>query len=141
MESLVGRTKVRLLLILGLGSLSLLGLFVYSLTVGSVPIGWTDALDAFVKAVMSGGEVISVQEKIVYLVRFPRFLAAVGVGVGLAKKARTRDCTCSELPPPAASIPAPKVVTSKAPSPIPITNIRHIAQPPIAYCASLRSRP
>ncbi|QLH74412.1 MAG: iron ABC transporter permease [Methanomassiliicoccales archaeon] len=84
MESLVGRTKVRLLLILGLGSLSLLGLFVYSLTVGSVPIGWTDALDAFVKAVMSGGEVISVQEKIVYLVRFPRFLAAVGVGVGLA---------------------------------------------------------
>lgn len=82
--SLVGKTKTRLWLILGLGIVSLLFLFVFSLTVGSYQMSWGQAIGAFIDAVMKGGQPDTVEEKIVYLVRFPRFLAAVGVGVGLA---------------------------------------------------------
>ncbi|MFA5312421.1 MAG: iron ABC transporter permease [Methanomassiliicoccales archaeon] len=84
MESLVNRTKFRLMLILVFGTLSLIGLFIYSLTVGSYHIGWYDAISAFFSAVSNGGETSTTDERIVYLVRFPRFLAAVGVGIGLA---------------------------------------------------------
>jgi iron complex transport system permease protein len=84
MESLVGRTKIRLMLILIFGTLLLIGLFIFSLTVGSYHIGWYDAISAFFSAVSNGGETTTTEEKIVYLVRFPRFLAAVGVGIGLA---------------------------------------------------------
>ncbi|OPY32398.1 MAG: Cobalamin import system permease protein BtuC [Methanomassiliicoccales archaeon PtaU1.Bin124] len=85
-QSHVGRTKSRLWLILGLGTVSLFILFLISLSVGSYNMSWSDALQAFINSVMMGGDTsaMNTQEKIVFLVRFPRFLAAIAVGIGLA---------------------------------------------------------
>ena len=85
-DSLVRRTRRRLSVIIVLGLLLLVGLFVVSLSVGSYQMSVMEVLEAFWNALMVGGDTsqMTLDEKIVWIVRFPRFLAAVGVGIGLA---------------------------------------------------------
>jgi iron complex transport system permease protein len=85
-DSLVKRTRRRLSLIIVLGLLLLLGLFVVSLSVGSYPMTPMEAMQAFWNAIRLWGDTsqMNLDEKVVWIVRFPRFLAAMGVGIGLA---------------------------------------------------------
>jgi iron complex transport system permease protein len=84
--SAVGRAKTRLLLIVGVGIVSLVLLFFLSLGMGAYPIGFDTSISTFFNVLFNGGQPQqgNVLENIIWNVRLPRTMAVIGVGVGLS---------------------------------------------------------
>jgi iron complex transport system permease protein len=76
--------KWRLLTILIFGSVSLVALFILSLTFGAYKIDFTNALGSTVSIVTHLGNPSGLDEKIIYHLRMPRTVAVIAVGAGLA---------------------------------------------------------
>lgn len=84
--STVRSSKMKLVLILVVGSVTLFLLFILSLVVGSVDMSFTDAMGALWGYITKLGDVsrLTPDEKIVGLLRLPRAVAVVGVGIALS---------------------------------------------------------
>ncbi|TFG54746.1 MAG: iron ABC transporter permease [Methanomassiliicoccus sp.] len=78
------RAKFKLIMILGLGSVSLVFLFILSLTTGTMDISFQEAMESTWNLIVNGGEHQNVQELVILNLRIPRALAVIGVGVGLS---------------------------------------------------------
>ncbi len=78
------RAKFKLIMILGLGSVSLVLLFILSLTTGTMDISFQEAMESTWNLIVNGGEHHNVQELVIFNLRIPRALAVIGVGVGLS---------------------------------------------------------
>ena len=78
------RAKFKLIMILGLGSVSLVLLFFLSLTLGTMDISFQDAMESTWNLIVNGGEHHNVQELVILNLRIPRALAVIAVGVGLS---------------------------------------------------------
>lgn len=78
------RAKYKLAAILGLGSVSLVFLIIFSLTTGTMNISFMDTMNATWNLIVSGGDAQNVQELVILNLRMPRTLAVIGVGVGLS---------------------------------------------------------
>jgi iron complex transport system permease protein len=76
--------KYKLAAILGLGSVSLVLLFILSLTTGTMNISFMDTMNATWNLIVSGGDAQNVQELVILNLRMPRTLGVIGVGVGLS---------------------------------------------------------
>lgn len=79
-----GRAKTKLALILGLGSLSIILLFILSLTTGVMDISFQEAMSGLWNLILSGGQHESTKELVLWQIRIPRALGVVAVGVGLS---------------------------------------------------------
>jgi iron complex transport system permease protein len=76
--------KERLALIMIFGSLGIVLLFIYSLTMGIYPISFSDALHDVWNIIVNLGPSTDMGEKIIYHLRMPRSVAVLCVGAGLA---------------------------------------------------------
>lgn len=83
-DSKAGRAKIKLALILGFGSLSLVLLFILSLTTGVMNISFTEAMSGVWNLIQNGGMHQNVQELVLWQLRIPRALGVIAVGVGLS---------------------------------------------------------
>jgi iron complex transport system permease protein len=79
-----GRAKIKLALILGLGSLSIVLLFILSLTTGVMDISFQEAMSGLWNLIQNGGEHENTKELVLWQLRIPRALGVVAVGVGLS---------------------------------------------------------
>ena len=80
----VKRIKRRATLIIIAGILAIVGLYVYSLTIGSYAIRIGDAFEQMIEIITSGGKPEDMGGRIIYNLRMPRSLAVLFVGAGLA---------------------------------------------------------
>ncbi len=78
------RTKYKLAVIIGLGSISLVLLFFISLTTGTMDMSFSKAMDSLWNVLSNGGEAVTNQEKVLWYLRMPRTIAAIAVGAGLS---------------------------------------------------------
>jgi iron complex transport system permease protein len=76
--------KEKLLAILILGSISIVLLFIFSLTVGVYSMSFTEALDSVINIILHFGPSDDMTEKIIYNLRMPRSISVLCVGAGLA---------------------------------------------------------
>lgn len=76
--------KKRLLAILILGSISIVLLFIFSLTMGVYSMSFSEALSKTVNIILNSGPSNNMGEKIIYHLRMPRSLSVLCVGAGLA---------------------------------------------------------
>jgi len=83
-DSKVGRAKAKLALIMGLGSVSLVLLFILSISSGAMDIPFKDAMDAVWSIIVNGVNENDKFELAIYYLRIPRALGAIAVGIGLA---------------------------------------------------------
>jgi iron complex transport system permease protein len=81
-ESLVGRAKLRLRTILVVGILSLVLLFILSISLGTYQMSIVEAMTALWN-VLTTGQAQTPQETVVLYSRLPRTMAVIGVGAGL----------------------------------------------------------
>ncbi|HSV42592.1 MAG TPA: iron ABC transporter permease, partial [Methanomassiliicoccales archaeon] len=73
-----------LALILGLGSLSIILLFILSLTMGAMDISFREAMSGLWNLVQNGGEHENTKELVLWQLRIPRALGVIAVGIGLS---------------------------------------------------------
>jgi iron complex transport system permease protein len=78
------RAKFKLALILGLGSISLVLLFILSLTTGVMDISFGEAMTGVWNLLRNGGVHQNTQELVLWQLRIPRALGVIAVGVGLS---------------------------------------------------------
>ncbi len=76
--------KEKLALILTLGIVSIVLLFIFSLTMGIYQISFTDALNDVWNIIVNLGPSSDMGEKIIYHLRMPRSISVICVGAGLA---------------------------------------------------------
>ncbi len=76
--------KEKLLAILILGSVSIVLLFIFSLTMGVYSMSFTEALNNVVNIILHFGPSNDMGEKIIYFLRMPRSISVLCVGAGLA---------------------------------------------------------
>lgn len=76
------RRRARAIVILGI--LSVLLLYIYSLTMGIYPVSFTEALEQLVVIFQTGGDPDSMSGIVILHQRMPRSLAVIAVGAGLA---------------------------------------------------------
>lgn len=67
-----------------LGIVTIIVLYIYSLTMGSYPIAFSDALHQFKEILLTWGNPDDMSGRIIYNLRMPRELAVIMVGAGLA---------------------------------------------------------
>ncbi len=78
------RAKIKLALVLGLGSISIVLLFILSLTTGVMDISFQEAMSGLWNLIQNGGEHENTKELVLWQLRIPRALGVVAVGVGLS---------------------------------------------------------
>jgi len=78
------QAKIKIALIMGLGSLSIILLFILSLTTGVMDISFTEAMSGVWNLIQNGGAHQNNQELVLWYIRIPRALGVIGVGVGLS---------------------------------------------------------
>ncbi|MHC1680235.1 MAG: FecCD family ABC transporter permease [Methanomassiliicoccales archaeon] len=78
------RARIKLALILGLGSISIVLLFILSLTTGVMDISFQEAMSGLWNLILNGGEHESTKELVLWQIRIPRALGVIAVGVGLS---------------------------------------------------------
>lgn len=78
------RAKVKLALILGLGSLSIVLLFILSLTTGAMDISFREAMSGLWNLIQNGGAHVGTKELVLWEIRIPRALGVIAVGIGLS---------------------------------------------------------
>jgi len=78
------RAKIKLALVLGLGSISIVLLFILSLTTGVMDISFQEAMSGLWNLIQNGGEHENTKERVLWQLRIPRALGVVAVGVGLS---------------------------------------------------------
>jgi len=78
------QAKIKIALIMGLGSLSIVLLFILSLTTGVMDISFTQAMSGVWNLIQNGGAHQNNQELVLWYIRIPRALGVIGVGVGLS---------------------------------------------------------
>jgi len=83
-ETKAGRAKYKLALILGLGSITLVLLFIISLTTGVMDISFQEAMAALWNLIQNGGAHQNTQELVIWQLRVPRALGVIAVGAGLS---------------------------------------------------------
>lgn len=76
-------TKQRLIILLILGVVSIVILYVFSLTQGIYDISFSDAINGLIN-IITTGQPVSIEEKVIYYLRMPRSIAVLCVGAGLA---------------------------------------------------------
>jgi iron complex transport system permease protein len=82
--SVIERAKARLLVIVVVGTISLVLLFFLSISIGAYPMSFDTAISSFFNLLASGGHPQNVNENIVLNSRLPRTLSVIAVGVGLS---------------------------------------------------------
>lgn len=80
----VKNAKMRLMAIIVLGTISMVTLFILSLTFGTIKISFADAINSTLYLVVHWGNPVTLNDQIIYLLRMPRALAVIAVGAGLA---------------------------------------------------------
>lgn len=80
----VKRIKRRATLVIICGILAIIGMYIYSLTIGAYVVPFADALDQLIEIIASGGKPTEMSGKIIYNLRMPRSIAVILVGAGLA---------------------------------------------------------
>ncbi len=89
-NEVMGRTvglrtiRRRATLIICIGLVAIVLMYVFSLTMGSYPVTFTEAMHQLVEIIASGGDPEEMSGKIIYNLRMPRSLAVIMVGAGLA---------------------------------------------------------
>ncbi|HNU36238.1 MAG TPA: iron chelate uptake ABC transporter family permease subunit, partial [Methanomassiliicoccales archaeon] len=78
------RAKYKLALIMGLGSLSIILLFILSLTTGAMDISFNEAMTGLWNLIQNGGAHENTKELVLWQIRIPRALGVIAVGVGLS---------------------------------------------------------
>lgn len=78
------RAKVKLALIMGLGSLCIVLLFILSLATGSMEISFREAMSGLWNLIQNGGAHESTKELVLWQIRIPRALGVIAVGIGLS---------------------------------------------------------
>lgn len=78
------RAKVKLALIMGLGSLSIVLLFILSLTTGAMEISFREAMSGLWNLIQNGGVHQGTKELVLWQIRIPRALGVIAVGIGLS---------------------------------------------------------
>jgi len=78
------RAKVKLAFILGFGSLSIVLLFLLSLTTGAMDISFQEAMSGLWNLIQNGGEHENTKELVLWQLRIPRALGVIAVGIGLS---------------------------------------------------------
>ena len=83
--SVIERAKSRLLLIVLVGSISLVLLFFLSLSVGAYQMSFETSISSFIQILVNGGpDPHNVNQMVIYNLRLPRTLAVIAVGIGLS---------------------------------------------------------
>lgn len=82
--SVIERAKARLILIVVVGTISLVILFFLSISIGAYPMSFESAISSFFQLLANGGNPHSVNDSIVLYSRLPRTLAVIAVGIGLS---------------------------------------------------------
>jgi iron complex transport system permease protein len=82
--SVIERAKSRLLLIVVVGSISLVLLFFLSLCVGVYPMSFQDAISSFFYLLTNGMQPHNLGDSVILVSRLPRTLAVIAVGIGLS---------------------------------------------------------
>lgn len=82
--SKVNRAKYKLALILGLGSVSLVLLFILSVSTGVMDISFQDAMQSTWNIIFHGSDENNKYELVIYNLRMPRAISVIAVGVGLS---------------------------------------------------------
>jgi len=80
----VKRSKLRLLALIGLGSVALVFLFILSLTLGTIQMSLEEAMGSTIALIFKFGNPEGLNELVVFYLRMPRAIAAIAVGVGLS---------------------------------------------------------
>jgi iron complex transport system permease protein len=83
-DNKVNRAKYKLALILGLGSVSLVLLFILSVSTGVMDISFPDAMESTWNIITRGADENNKYELVIYNLRMPRALAVIAVGIGLS---------------------------------------------------------
>ncbi|MDD1772611.1 MAG: iron ABC transporter permease [Methanomassiliicoccales archaeon] len=83
-DNKVNRAKYKLALILGLGSVSLVLLFILSVSTGVMDISFQDAMESTWNIILRGADENDKYELVIYNLRMPRALSVIAVGVGLS---------------------------------------------------------
>ena len=83
--SVIERAKSRLLLIVIVGSISLVILFFLSLCIGEYPMSFDSAISSFFHLIANGGNTENnISYNVIWSLRLPRTLAVIAVGIGLS---------------------------------------------------------
>ncbi|NLX47506.1 MAG: iron ABC transporter permease [Euryarchaeota archaeon] len=78
------RAKLKLALILGMGSIGIVILFILSLTTGVMDISFHEAMSGLWNLIQNGGEHTDNKELVLWQLRIPRALGVIAVGIGLS---------------------------------------------------------
>jgi iron complex transport system permease protein len=80
----VRNAKLKLVTILILGSVSLVILFILSLTFGTIKISFLDAMSDTFNIISQWGNPVGTDQMVIYYLRMPRAIAVIMVGAGLS---------------------------------------------------------